>query len=56
MKETGHSRIFQFIHRYKRLAQSYEWLGEHWLMVVIYILIVAVVLCIVILSVAVFTT
>ncbi len=56
MKETGHSRIFQSIHRHKRLAQSYDWLGQHWLMVVIYALIVAVVFCLVILSVVVFTT
>ena len=37
--------MLRFIYRHERLAKAYDWLGDNWLMVVIYVLFVAVVLC-----------
>ncbi len=45
------SPILRFIYRHERLASIYEWLGEHWLMVVIYVLFALVVLCMINLTV-----
>ena len=51
MKASNDSRILRFIYRHERLATAYEWLGEHWLMVVIYVLFALVVLCMINLAV-----
>lgn len=48
------SRILWYIYRHKRLAKTYDWLSEHWLMLVIFVLFVAVVLCMINLAVMVF--
>ena len=56
MKEPHGSRILRFIYRHERLANAYDWLGDNWLMAVIYLLFAAVVLCMVNLTVMVLTT
>ncbi len=56
MKEPHGSRILRFIYRHERLANAYDWLGDNWLMTVIYLLFAAVVLCMVNLTVMVLTT
>ncbi len=55
MKEPHGSRILRFIYRHG-LANAYDWLGDNWLMTVIYLLFAAVVLCMVNLTVMVLTT
>lgn len=56
MKEPTDSRMLRFIYRHERLAKAYDWLGDNWLMVVIYVLFVAVVLCMIDLIVMLLTT
>ena len=56
MKEPNDSRLLRFIFRHERLARVYDWLGDNWLMVVIYTLIVAIALCMIDLIVMVLTT
>jgi hypothetical protein len=51
MEQTDNSRFPRFICCHKRLAVLCEWIGEHWLMVVIYTLFAAVVLCMINLTV-----
>ncbi len=47
MKVSKKSRIQRFIIRHKWMAGTYEWLVEHWIMAVIYLLVVAVALCLI---------
>ncbi len=56
MREPTDSRILRFIYRHERLANAYDWLGDNWLMVIIYVLFVAVVLCMINLIVMLLTT
>ncbi len=36
-----------FIYRHERLAALYEWFGENWLIMVIYMLAVVVIICLI---------
>ena len=56
MKEPSDSRMLRFIYRHECLSRAYDWLGDNWLMVVIYVLFVAVVICMINLIVMVLTT
>ena len=56
MEKQHSSRILRFIHRHKRLARACDWLGNNWLLVAIYMIFVAVVLCMINLIVMVLTT
>lgn len=56
MKPSNDSPVLRYIYRHERLVPIYEWLGEHWLMVVIYVLFTLVVLCMFFLAVLVLTT
>ena len=47
MKVSKKSRIQRFIIRHKWMAGTYEWLVEHWIMAAIYLLVVAVALCLI---------
>ena len=47
MKVSKKSRIQRFIIRHEWMAGTYEWLVEHWIMAVIYLLVVAVALCLI---------
>lgn len=51
MKVSKKSRIQRFIIRHKWMAGTYEWLVEHRIMAVIYLLVVAVALCLINLTV-----
>lgn len=51
MKVSQKSRIQRFIIRHKWMAGTCEWLVEHWIMAVIYLLVVAVALCLINLTV-----
>ncbi len=56
MSGAQKSWINQLIHRHKRLGIIKDWLTGHWLMVVIFFLFVAIVLCMINLIVMVLTT
>jgi len=56
MKPSSDSPVLRYIYRHERLATVYEWFREHWLMVVIYVLLALVVLCMIHLTVLVLTT
>ena len=51
MKVSKKSRIQRFIIRHKWMAGTCEWLAKHWFMAVIYLLGVAVALCLINLTV-----
>lgn len=51
MKETHQFSLKRYIHRHSSLAAIYEWFLEHWPMVVIFVLALAVILCLVNLTV-----
>ena len=56
MEKPHSSRILSFIYRHKWLACAADWLGNNLLLVAIYVISVAVVLCMINLIVMVLTT